>query len=140
MARIRELALLHPAYGCTRHEALLALEGIRVSSITMQKILNHSGLGTLLERWLALEAKNADQAIAISPEQAAFPEKLNPCFRKRHVESSAHGEMLSADTFFVGGLKGAGKVYLHAVVDTFGRGLSGFSCVSGGLNITPPWP
>jgi hypothetical protein len=56
----------------------LALEGIRVSSITIQKILNDSGLGTRLERWLALEARNAEQAIAISPEQAAFLEKLNP--------------------------------------------------------------
>lgn len=36
------------------------------------------------------------------------------------MESGAPGELLSADTFFVGTLKGVGKVYLHAVVDTFG--------------------
>lgn len=53
-------------------------------------------------------------------KQAAFLEKLNPCFRERHVESPAPGELLSADTFFVGRLKGIGKVYLHAVVDTHG--------------------
>ena len=29
------------------------------------------------------------------------------------------GELLRADTFFVGNLKGIGKLYLHAVVDTF---------------------
>lgn len=29
------------------------------------------------------------------------------------------GEVLCADAFFVGSLKGVGKVYLHAVVDTF---------------------
>lgn len=33
--KIKELALKHPAYGCNRHEAMLALEGIRVSSITI---------------------------------------------------------------------------------------------------------
>ena len=43
-------------FGCNRYEALLALEGIRVSSITIQKILNDSGLGTRCDRWLALEA------------------------------------------------------------------------------------
>jgi transposase-like protein len=40
VARIEALALLHPAYGCNRLEALLALEGRRVSAITIQKILN----------------------------------------------------------------------------------------------------
>jgi len=37
--RIVELATEHPAYGCNRYEALLALEGKRVSSVTIQKIL-----------------------------------------------------------------------------------------------------
>lgn len=128
--RIRALALAHPAYGCNRHEALLALEGIRVSSITIQKILNDSGLGTKSDRWLALEKANADRAIEITAEQAAFIEKLNPCFRERHVESAAPGELLSADTFFVGALKGIGRVYLHAVVDTYGSHAFGFLHVS----------
>ena len=70
------------------------------------------------------------QAIEITPEQAAFLEKLNPCFRERHVESAAPGELLSADTFFVGTLKGVGRVYLHAVVDTYGSYAFGFLHVS----------
>jgi transposase InsO family protein len=39
-------------------------------------------------------------------------------------------ELLCADTFFVGHLKGVGKVYLHAVVDTFGSYAFGFLHVS----------
>ena len=53
VARIKELALEHPACGCNRLEAMLSLEGRRVSSITIQKILNDSGLGSRYERWLA---------------------------------------------------------------------------------------
>ena len=129
---VLELAreLEHPAYGCNRLEAMLALEGTRLSSITIQKILNENGLGTRVDRWLALEKANADKVIEITPEQAAFLEKLNPCFRERHVESGAPGELLSADTFFVGTLKGIGKVYLHAVVDTYGSYAFGFLHVS----------
>jgi transposase InsO family protein len=130
VARIKALALEHPAFGCNRLEAMLALEGVRVSSITIQKILNDHDLGTRVDRWLALEKANADKAIAITPEQAAFLEKLNPCFRERHVESAAPGALLSADTFFVGHLKGIGKVYLHAVVDTYGSYAFGFLHVS----------
>src|SRR5919106_174684 len=114
-ARIQALALKHPAYGCNRLEALLALEGRRLSAITIQKILNDKGLGTRHERWLALERTNAERAIELSPEQAAFLEKLNPCFRERHVESSRPGELLSADTF---------------MVDTFGSYAFGFLHVS----------
>jgi transposase InsO family protein len=130
VARIEELALTHPAHGCNRIEALLALEGRRVSAITVQKILGDKGLGTRHERWLALERQNAEAAIELSAEQAAFLEKLNPCFRERHVESERPGQLLSADTFMVGTLKGIGRVYLHAVVDTHGSYAFGFLHVS----------
>ena len=52
--RIRALALEHPAYGCNRLEARLRLEGIAVSAITIQKILNAADLGTRTDRWLNL--------------------------------------------------------------------------------------
>ncbi|RWR04677.1 helix-turn-helix domain-containing protein [Paenirhodobacter populi] len=128
--RIRALALEHPAYGCNRLEAILSLEGTRVSAITIQKLLNGHGLGTRIERWLALEEANAGKVIDITAEQAAFLEKLNPCYRERHVESAAPGELLSADTFFVGSLKRVSKVYLHAVVDTYGSYAFGFLHIS----------
>ena len=128
--RIKELALKHPAYGCNRLEAMLALEGRRVSSITIQKILNDNGLGARHDRWLALEQANADKRLELSAEQTAFLEKRNPCFRERQVESAAPGDLLSADTFFIGTLKGVGKVYLHAVVDTYGSYAFGFLRVS----------
>ena len=128
--KIKALALEHPSWGCNRLEALLRLEGIGVSSVTIQKILNDAGLGTRYDRWLALEEQNAEKVIELTAEQTAFLEKMNPCFRERHVESSAPGELLSADTFFVGTLKGVGKVYLHAVVDTYGSYAFGFLHVS----------
>jgi hypothetical protein len=40
------------------------------------------------------------------------------------------GELLCQDTLFVGNLKGIGKVYLHAVVDTYGSDAFGFLHVS----------
>ena len=124
--KIKERALLHPAWGCNRLEGLLKAEGISVSSVTIQKILNEHGLGTRHERWLALERQHAEEGLKLTAEQIAFIEKHNPCFRERHVESSRPGELLSQDTFYVGHLKGIGKVYLHAVVDTFGSHAFGF--------------
>ena len=42
------------------------------------------------------------------------------------MESSKPGELLCQDTMFVGNLKGVGKVYLHACVDTYGSYAFGF--------------
>ncbi len=130
VARLEELALAHPAHGCNRIEATLALEGRRVSAITVQKLLNDRGLGTRHERWLALERQNAARAIELTAEQVAFLEKPNPCFRERHVESERPGQLLSAGAFMVGTLEGIGRVYLHAVVGTFGSYAFGFLHVS----------
>lgn len=119
-ARIVELALDHPSYGCNKIEKLLSLEGPYVSNVTIQKILIEHGLGSRYDRWLALEKKSAEEGFELSADQVAYIEKLNPCFTERHVESSRPGELLSQDTFFVGTLKGVGRVYMHTVVDTYG--------------------
>ena len=118
-ARICSLALAHPAFGTARLETTLALEGIGVSPAVIQQILEENDLGTRVERWLMLETAGATGSIVFSAEQVAFLEKLNPCFRERNTESAAPGELIAADTFFVGSIKGAGKVYMHAVVDTY---------------------
>jgi transposase InsO family protein len=124
--KICDLALTHPSRGCNYLEHLLALEGVHVSAVTIQKILNEHELGSKFERWLALERQQAETGLELTPEQVAHLEKQNPAFRERHVESSKPGELLSQDTFLVGHLKGVGKVYLHAVVDTYNSLAFGF--------------
>ena len=59
-----------------------------MSSPTIQKILKRHGMSTRYERWLKLEEKVQGKEIELTPEQAAWLEKQNPCFRERHVESS----------------------------------------------------
>jgi transposase InsO family protein len=125
-ARIVDLALSHPSYGCNKIEKLLSLEGPYVSNVTIQKILIDHGLGSRYDRWMALEKKSAEDGIDLSAEQVAYIERLNPSFRERHVESSGPGELLSQDTFFVGTLKGVGRVYMHTVIDTYGSFAFGF--------------
>src|SRR5215203_4803781 len=124
------LSLAHPAWGCNRISDQLKLKGVSVSAPTVQNILNRHALGSRYERWLRLEEETAQEEIELSAEQVAFIEKQNPCFKERHVESSRPAELLNQDTFFVGHLKGVGKVYLHAVVDTYSSYAFGFLHVS----------
>jgi len=124
--RIVALALEHPSYGCNKIEKLNSLEGPYISNVTIQKILIEHGLGSRYERWLALEKKSAEEGIELSGDQITYIEKLNPSFKERHVESSGPGQLLSQDTFFVGTLKGVGRVYMHTVIDTYGSFAFGF--------------
>jgi len=124
--RILETSLAHPGWGCIRLSNHLKLAGVSVSSPTIQNILIKHGMGTRYDRWLKLEAKGAEKAVKLTGEQVAFIEKQNPVFRERHVESSRPGELLCQDTFYVGRLKGVGKVWLHAAVDSFGSYAFGF--------------
>ena len=124
--RILALSLEHPTWGCNKLCDSLALEGIKISYPTIQNILNKHDMGTRYERLLKLEERSLSHQIELSPQQVAWIEKANPCFRERHIESSRPGELLSQDTFYVGVLKGVGRVYLHAVVDTYGSYAFGF--------------
>ncbi len=124
--RILALALEHPGWGCGRISSMLKLEGTPVSGPTVQNILAKHEMGTRYDRWLKLEQRRAEEAIELTGEQIAFIEKQNPAFKERHVESQRPGELLCQDTFFVGHLKGVGKVYLHAVVDTYSSHAFGF--------------
>lgn len=124
--RLLALSLEHPAWGCDRLSAMLKLEGLSISSPTVQSILIKHDLGSRYQRLLRLEEQVAEQAIELTPEQIALIETVNPCFAERHVESSRPGELLCQDLFYVGQLKGVGKVYLDAVVDTYGSYAFGF--------------
>lgn len=124
--RILVMSLEHPGWGCVRLSNQLKLEDVSVSSPTIQNILIKNEMGSRYDRWLKLESQHGEQALELNGEQVRFLEKFNPAFRERHVESSGPGELLAQDTFYVGQLKGVGKVYLHAVVDTYGSYAFGF--------------
>jgi len=124
--KVLALCQEQPGWGCKKLSDMLRLQGVSVSSPTIQNILIKHGLGSKYERLLRLEEKAASEPVELTAEQVALIEKINPCFRERHVESSRPGELVAQDTFFVGHLKGVGKVYMQAVVDTYGSYAFGF--------------
>ncbi len=124
--QILSLSLSNPMWGCVRLSNQLRLVGISVSSPTIQNILIKHEMGSRYQRLLKLEESAVKEKSELTPEQVRAIEKANPCFKERHVESARPGELLSQDTFFVGQLKGVGKVYLQAVVETFGSYAFGY--------------
>jgi transposase InsO family protein len=114
------MSVSHPSWGQMRISDQLRLEGASVSPSTVRNIWLKEGLETRYKRILRLEEERSGGEIELTEEQIRLIEKANPCFRERKVESVYPGYLLSQDTFMVGAIKGVGRVYLQAVVDTYG--------------------
>ena len=117
---ILEISLERPFYGARRLVPLLEEQKIFVCASTVYNVLSRHNLNNRYKRLLKLEEKHLGEKLPITDEQIRLLEKFNPCLRERHVESKHPGYLLCQDTFYIGQLKGVGRVYLQVVVDTFG--------------------
>lgn len=113
--------LEHPTHGAQRVADEVLLTGVQVSSGGVRGVWSRHGLTTKLERLLRLEETARTQRLKLTEEQVRALERFDPEFRERHIEVHFPGDLVAVDTFFVGHLKGVGKVYLQAVLDCFSR-------------------
>lgn len=119
VARILDLALAHPDWGCVRVADKLKEAGPGVSSPTVQNILIKHGLGGKPERVRRLEDVYLADAVPLSAEQETLIARQNPAFRDRLGAPQRPGELLVQESFIVGYFDRLGKLYLHAVVDAW---------------------
>jgi hypothetical protein len=59
-----------------------------------------------------VEKATAERQLTLSDEQIKLWEQFSPEYHERHFEAPNTGALVAADIFFVGVLKGVGKVYL----------------------------
>jgi transposase InsO family protein len=118
---ILDHALAHPCHGATRVEQELRLKGVQVSSGGVRGVWQRNGLLTKHERLLRLEKATAERKIELTDEQTRLLERFSPEFRERHIEAPHTGALVAVDTFFVGTLKGVGKLYLQTAIDCHSR-------------------
>ncbi|MDX9860733.1 MAG: IS481 family transposase [Rhodospirillales bacterium] len=118
---VLEHALAHPSHGPVRVAQELMLKGIQVSPGGVRGVWSRHSLLTRHERLLRLEKHVGGRKIELSDEQIRLLERFSPEFRERHIEARHTGDLVAVDTFFVGHLKGVGKVYLQSVIDCHSR-------------------
>ncbi len=113
-------ALEFPAYGQARTSNELRKQGIFVSSSGVRSIWLRNDLANFKNRLKALEARVAEKGIILTEAQVQALEK-------KKLDDEAHGKIEtfhpgylgSQDTFYVGTLKGVGRVYQQTYVDTY---------------------
>jgi transposase InsO family protein len=114
-------ALEHPCHGPVRVAHELALRGVQVSSGGVRGVWSRHDLLTKHQRLLRLEKATAERSIELTEEQTRLLERFSPEFRSRHIEAPHTGALVAVDTFFVGVLKGVGKVSLQTAIDCHSR-------------------
>ena len=100
--RVIAFALAWPTCGPQFYSDQLAREGVTLASVTIWRLLRRRQLGTRAARLAVLEQYSA-ATTGLLTERTAKP--------IRHVEADQPGDLLSLDTFYVGKLKGVGKVW-----------------------------
>ena len=104
--RVIAFALAWPTCGPQWFSDQLAREGVAVAPVTIWRLLRRHRLGTRRARLAVLEHHSATTR-GLLTERTGRARRV----AGRHVAATHPGDLLSLDTFYVGKLKGVGKVW-----------------------------
>lgn len=119
---ILKMAFDMPAYGQVRVSNELKKLGHLISPGGVRSVWLRHDLETFKKRLKALEARVAQDGIILTEGQIVALEKAR-------LEKEAHGQidtehpgyLVAQDTFYVGTIKGVGRIYQQTVIDTYSR-------------------
>ncbi|KHA60523.1 integrase [Vibrio variabilis] len=119
---VLKYAIDFPAHGQVRASNELRKLGVFISPSGVRSIWLRNDLENFKKRLIALEKQVAENGIILTEEQVAALE------RKKHddeacgeIETAQPGYLGSQDTFYVGNLKGVGRIYQQTFVDTYSK-------------------
>jgi transposase InsO family protein len=117
-----QMAFDFPAYGQLIASNELRKNGIFISPAGVRGIWQRHGLEVFQKRLKALEAKSAEAGIIFTEAQiVALERKKFDDEACGEIETAHPGYLVSQDTFYVGTLKGVGRIYQQTVVDTYSK-------------------
>jgi transposase InsO family protein len=119
---VLDYAITQPAHGQHRTSNELRKQGIFVSGSGVRSIWVRYGVENFKKRLKALETKVAAEGILLSESQiAALERKKLDDEACGEIETHHPGYLGSQDTFYVGNLKGVGRIYQQTFVDTYSK-------------------
>ena len=115
-------ALEQPAHGQVRTSNELRKRGTFVSPTGVRGAWLRHNLACFRDRLRALEAKVAAEGLVLTEAQVtALEKKRSDDEAAGEIETAHPGYLGSQDTFYVGTLKGVGRIYQQTFVDTYSK-------------------
>lgn len=116
------IAIENPALGQLRVSNTLKQDGVFVSPSGVRSIWLRHDLETFKKRLKALEEKAAAENLVLTEAQLQAMEKAKE-EREAHgeIETEHPGYLGAQDTYYVGTIKGIGRIYQQTFIDTYAK-------------------
>ena len=115
-------AMDFPAHGQVRTSNELRKRGVFISASGVRSVWLRHQLSCFKDRLRALEQKVAQEGLILTEAQvAALEKKKHDDEAAGEIETAHPGYLGSQDTFYVGTLKGVGRIYQQSFVDTYAK-------------------
>lgn len=115
-------AVEQPAHGQVRASNELRKQGVFISPSGIRSVWLRNQLACFKDRLRALEEKMAKEKMILTESQVqALERKKQDDLVSGEIETAHPGYLGSQDTFYVGTLKGVGRIYQQTFVDTYSK-------------------
>ena len=119
---VKKMAVDFPAYGQVRVSNEMRKSGVVISPSGVRSVWIRNGLSNFKSRLSALEKKVEEEGIILTDAQVSALEKKKQDEQAcGEIETEHPGYLGSQDTFYVGHLKGVGRIYQQTFVDTYSK-------------------